>query len=103
MQTCAHPALEKDLLSFVQLARSQRVPVTEGIIILKALALRAKHNVDEGTFEASRGWLHNFLRRSGMSGSMHLHGEAGEVKKAARRTAFVLCETTEVHTKPYIQ
>eukprot|EP00171_Calliarthron_tuberculosum_P001838 IDg1838t1 len=79
MRAAFFPDLEKDVENFVRLARSLRLPVTGNAIQLKERSLRSAYGISEEQFQASRGWLHKFLARSGIGGSIRLHGEAGDV------------------------
>eukprot|EP00171_Calliarthron_tuberculosum_P021868 IDg21868t1 len=71
--------LEQEVLQFVSLARSLRLPVTCAVISLKAQSLRAKYNISETKFSASNGWVFRFCQRSGIGDAVRLWGEAGSV------------------------
>lgn len=81
-------SLEKDLATFIKVAREHRLPVTGEVIKTKALLLRSKHNISEQMFQASNGWLQNFLNRTGIE-SARLHGEAGDVNEQAIQSAML--------------
>lgn len=86
---CRFPQLESDLLCFIELARSKKLPVTGGLIMQKARLLRSKHNIAETEFQVSRGWLHRFLGRWNIGKSVRLYGEAGSVNVASVRGEMV--------------
>eukprot|EP00171_Calliarthron_tuberculosum_P009219 IDg9219t1 len=54
VRTPHHAELEKDVLLFIKLARSNRLPVTGEIIQTKASLLRAKHNLTDESFQANQ-------------------------------------------------
>ena len=59
---CSFPEIEQDLVKFVNLARSARLPVTGGLLLQKAKMQRSKHDIASDRSKVSRGWLQRFFR-----------------------------------------
>ena len=87
MRSAQFPQLEAQIMHFISLARSAKMPVTHTIISVKALCLKEALlkqdiSVDEAimlrNFTASRGWTDKFVKRHSLR-SVALHGEAGSV------------------------
>ena len=85
MRSAQFPQLEEQIMQFISLARSAKMPVTHAIISVKALCLKEALlkqdiSVDEAimlqNFTGSRGWTDKFVKRHSLR-SIALHGEAG--------------------------
>ena len=71
---CFFPEIKQDLVKFVNLARSTRLPVTGGPLLQKYKMLRSKQYIASDRFKESRGWLQRFLERANMGNSVRLYG-----------------------------
>lgn len=69
-----YPAIDAEVVEFVNFARSQRLPVSSCLIKMCALLAERKNNIQ---FTASNGWLQKFIRRSTIQPSLKLHGKGG--------------------------
>ena len=87
MRSAQFPQLEAQIMYFISVARSAKMPVTHAIISVKELCLKEKLlkqeiSVDEASmlrkFTASRGWTDKFVKRHSLR-SVALHGEARSV------------------------
>lgn len=58
--------LEKELLDFVHLNRSLRMPVTDAVISTKAESLNPKYRLSSTEFKASKGWLNRICMTTGI-------------------------------------
>lgn len=66
-------------MQFVNVVRANRLPMTGGLVIAKAMQLRLKHGISPDDIKVSKGWLHNFLWRHNFSRSVCVYGEAESV------------------------
>lgn len=51
------------------------------VIQIKVRSFRNKHEIPDEKFVGRKGWLQNFIKRSGIEPSIRLCREAGEVNK----------------------
>ncbi|XP_066152124.1 tigger transposable element-derived protein 4-like [Euwallacea fornicatus] len=78
-----HPNVDKDLLKWFSIKRSENVPITGNILKEKATELKKmRENInsenDKKTSGISRGWLDRFKRRYNIS-SGKIHGESASI------------------------